>query len=336
MFPFPVFSDIRGSMDTSEILSSAIRTINTETKGVAALEKSLLGPMGEPFLKVVDLFANISGRLIVTGMGKSGHIGAKIAATFASTGTRAFFVHPAEANHGDLGMIAHDDAILAMSWSGETTELKGILAYSRRFKIPLVALTSHPGSTLAREADICLILPREEEACPHGLAPTPSTVMQLVTGDALAIALLEARGISPGDFKTFHPGGQLGANLTQIADLMHTGEEVPLVATGSPMSKAVEEITAKGLGCVGIIGKDGQLCGIITDGDLRRNFDKKMLDLAVEDVMSTSPKVIAPVTLASTAVAMLNEIKVTTLFVTEDYKPVGIIHMHDLLRAGVA
>ncbi len=321
---------------TSDILNSAARSISTERKGLAALEKTLHGPLKEPFIKAIEVFANITGRLIVTGMGKSGHIGAKIAATFASTGTPAFFVHPAEANHGDLGMITPNDAILAMSWSGETTELKGILAYSRRFKIPLVALTSIATSSLAREADICLLLPREEEACPHGLAPTTSTVMQLVVGDALAIALLEARGFSPVDFKTFHPGGQLGAALTQISDLMHSGKELPLAKIGASVSTAVETMTEKGFGCVGIINTKGNLAGIITDGDLRRNIGRKMLDLAVEDIMTTDPKVIAPTTLASTAVAMLNETEVTTLFVTKDNKPVGLIHLHDLLRAGVA
>ncbi|MCP4071440.1 MAG: KpsF/GutQ family sugar-phosphate isomerase [Hyphomicrobiales bacterium] len=323
-------------MNAKDILSSAARTIAIERKGLKALEESLSGQLNEPFLKAVEVFASISGRLIVTGMGKSGHIGSKIAATFASTGTPAFFVHPAEANHGDLGMITANDAIMAMSWSGETTELKGILAYSRRFKIPLVALTSIAGSTLAREADICLILPREEEACPLGLAPTTSAVLQLVVGDALAIALLEARGFSPVDFKTFHPGGQLGANLTQIGDLMHKGEELPLASIDTSMIDAVTVMTEKGFGCIGLINQKGNLAGIITDGDIRRNFDRNMAGMSVSDVMSHNPKVISTSALASTAVSMLNEIKVTALFVTEDDKPVGLIHMHDLLRAGVA
>ncbi len=323
-------------MNAKDILSSAGRTIAIERKGLKALEESLSGQLNEPFLEAVEVFASISGRLIVTGMGKSGHIGSKIAATFASTGTPAFFVHPAEANHGDLGMITANDAILAMSWSGETTELKGILAYSRRFKIPLVALTSIAGSTLAREADICLILPREEEACPLGLAPTTSALLQLVVGDALAIALLEARGFSPVDFKTFHPGGQLGANLTQIGDLMHKGEELPLASIDTSMVDAVNVMTEKGFGCIGLINQKGNLAGIITDGDIRRNFDRDMAGMSVWDVMSHNPKVISTSALASTAVSMLNEIKVTALFVIEDDKPVGLIHMHDLLRAGVA
>ena len=322
-------------MNTSDILSSAARTIATEIKGLAALEKVLLGEMSASFRKTVEILTNISGHLIVTGMGKSGHIGSKIAATFASTGTPAFFVHPGEANHGDLGMITPKDAILAMSWSGETTELKGILAYSRRFNIPLVAITSIASSTLAHEADNCLILPREEEACPHGLAPTTSTLMQLAVGDALAIAMLEARGFSPGDFKTFHPGGQLGANLTQISDLMHEGGELPLAKSGSLMSNVVEIMTNKGFGCIGIIDENDHLIGIITDGDLRRNIDKKMLNLPVDDIMSHSPKIIEPSALASTAMSILSETRVTALFVTKERKPIGLIHLHDLLRAGV-
>ena len=323
-------------MSKFDVTASALRTLNTEKTGLAALEKTLEGPMREPFQKTIEMFANISGRLIVTGMGKSGHIGSKMAATFASTGTPAFFVHPAEANHGDLGMIARDDAVLAMSWSGEATELKGILAYSRRFSIPLVALTSKPQSTLAKEADICLILPREEEACPHGLAPTTSTLMQLAIGDALAIAMLESRGFSPVDFKTFHPGGQLGANLTHVADLMHKNDSLPLVAAGSGMAPAVEMISEKGFGCVGIVDAMGQLSGIITDGDLRRNIHRTVHDLSVEDLMTTKPKSISPTTLASSAVATMNDKKLTVLFVLEDNKPVGLIHMHDLLKAGVA
>jgi arabinose-5-phosphate isomerase len=336
LYPEGNISVIRTLMNKTEIFHSAARTIATEKKGLGALEQSLNGELREPFLAVVEMFAELSGRLIVTGMGKSGHIGSKIAATFASTGTPAFFVHPAEANHGDLGMITRNDAILAMSWSGETTELKGILAYSRRFNIPLVALTSIADSTLAREADICLILPREEEACPMGLAPTTSAVLQLVVGDALAIALLEARGFSSADFKNFHPGGQLGANLTQIGELMHKGDDLPLASVDTSMTNAVKLITDKGFGCIGATDAAGQLVGIITDGDLRRNFDQDMSGLNVADVMSLSPKVIATSALASTAVAMLNEIKVTTLFVTDGGKPVGLIHMHDLLKAGVA
>ena len=288
-----------------------------------------------PLRKLLKLFSNITGRLIVTGMGKSGHIGSKMAATFASTGTPAFFVHPAEANHGDLGMIARDDAILAMSWSGEASELEGILTYSRRFKIPLVAVTSKPQSTLAKQADICLVLPREEEACPHGLAPTTSTVMQLALGDALAISLLESRGFSPTDFKTFHPGGQLGANLTQIRDLMHVNDDVPLVKSTAPISDAVTSISDKGFGCVGIVDDTGKLIGIITDGDLRRNLYANIADMKIADIMTNAPKVVSPTTLASTATALMNEMKLTALFVTENETPVGLIHMHDLLRAGV-
>ncbi len=322
-------------MKNAEILNSAKRTIATELNGLKALDKFLEGPLAASFTQAVEIFSNITGRLIVTGMGKSGHIGSKMAATFASTGTPAFFVHPAEANHGDLGMIARDDAILAMSWSGEASELEGILTYSRRFKIPLVAVTSKPQSTLAKQADICLVLPREEEACPHGLAPTTSTVMQLALGDALAISLLESRGFSPTDFKTFHPGGQLGANLTQIRDLMHVNDDVPLVKSTAPISDAVTSISDKGFGCVGIVDDTGKLIGIITDGDLRRNLYANIADMKIADIMTNAPKVVSPTTLASTATALMNEMKLTALFVTENETPVGLIHMHDLLRAGV-
>lgn len=317
-------------------IQSALRTIATERDGMQALAQAFEGSLGKAFEKAIERIAAIKGRLVVTGVGKSGHIGSKIAATMASTGTASFFVHSAEANHGDLGMITNHDAILAMSWSGETTELKGIVAYSRRFLIPLIAMTSKENSTLAKEADIALILPREEEACPHGLAPTTSTVMQLVTGDALAIALLESRSFSASDFKTFHPGGQLGASLTHIEDLMHKGDRMPLVPTGTSMQVAVGEISEKAKGCVGVIDDDGTLVGIVTDGDLRRNFDRNMLDMLVDQVMTTSPKTASPKMLASTAIGILNETKVTSLFVVEANKPVGFIHLHDLLRAGVA
>ncbi len=322
-------------MENSTILDSALRTIETEYQGLTALEKALRGPMRQPFQSAVETFAKLTGRLIVTGMGKSGHIGSKMAATFASTGTPAFFVHPAEANHGDLGMIARDDAVLAMSWSGEATELKGILAYTRRFSIPLIALTSKADSTLAKEADIGLILPRALEACPHGLAPTTSALLQLATGDALAIALLQARGFSPNDFKTFHPGGQLGANLTHIADLMHRNDELPIVRSGTSVTDAVDEISSKGFGCVFIVDANDDLVGVITDGDLRRNIEKNIANRAVDQIMSTNPTSVEPDLLASSALAIMNDLKRTVLVVTQNNKPVGLIHMHDLLRAGV-
>jgi arabinose-5-phosphate isomerase len=274
--------------------------------------------------------------VIVTGVGKSGHIGSKLAATLASTGTPAFFVHSAEANHGDLGMIAQDDAIIAMSWSGETVELNGIIAYSRRFSIPLIAITSGAESALARAADIILLLPRVREACPHGLAPTTSTLMQLVIGDALAIALLEARGFTSDHFHTFHPGGRLGANLLKVSEIMHTGERLPLVPSGAGMREAILEISRKGFGCVGVVGPEGMLSGIITDGDLRRHVEGDLLSMTVDQVMTREPKTVARDTLAATALQIINSSAITALIIADGKKPVGIVHLHDLLRIGTA
>ena len=267
-------------LDRQASIASALRTVATEQAGVAALAAALENGLAEPFAQAVDIVSQIDGRVIVTGVGKSGHIGSKIAATLASTGTPAFFVHPSEANHGDLGMIARDDAIIAMSWSGESKELKGIVAYSRRFSIPLIAITAGETSALAREADVVLLLPRAPEACPHGLAPTTSTLLQLVIGDALAIALLEARGFTPDHFRTFHPGGQLGANLTQIREIMHVGDRLPLVPSGTGMREAILELSSKGFGCVAIIDADGALVGIITDGDIARHIGSNLLEMS--------------------------------------------------------
>jgi arabinose-5-phosphate isomerase len=317
-------------------LASARRTLETEKNGLIALEQGFAGQFAAAFAGAVAAIAGIAGRVIVTGVGKSGHIGAKLAATLASTGTPAFFVHAAEANHGDLGMIAKDDAVLAMSWSGETSELKAILAYSRRFRIPLIALTANADSALGRAADHCLVLPKVQEACPHGLAPTTSTLLQMVVGDALAIALLERRGFSAGDFHMFHPGGSLGANLTHVDEIMHGGDRLPVVDEATPMPEAIAVISAKGFGCVAVTGADGTLAGVITDGDLRRNIGRNLIELTAGEVMTRSPKAVPTDTLASTAIAILNEKSITALIVTEADKPVGIIHMHDLLRIGVA
>ena len=315
---------------------SAIRTVTTEAAALQALAEALAGPMGEAFERALASISAVTGRLVVTGIGKSGHIGSKIAATFASTGTPAFFVHPVEANHGDLGMIGAGDAVLAMSWSGESAELQGIVAYTRRFRIPLIAITSRETSALAREADERLILPRVEEACPHGLAPTSSTTMQLALGDALAVALLERRGFTPIDFRVFHPGGQLGASLRHVGDLMHRGEAMPLVATGTPMSEAILAISRKGFGCVAVVDEPGRLLGIVTDGDLRRHLSGDLLARSVDEVMTRAPKTIGPDTLAAKALDMLNSANITALMVVEEGMPVGIIHLHDLLRIGVA
>ena len=321
----------------SEMLSSAGRTIQTEKAGLDALSAALENGLADPFTRAVEAIGAISGRVIVTGVGKSGHIGAKIAATLASTGTPAHFVHPAEANHGDLGMIAKDDAIIVLSWSGETAELKGILAYSRRFGIPLVAFTAGGDSALGREADIVLLLPREQEACPHGLAPTTSTLMQLALGDALAVALLEAKGFTAGDFHTFHPGGKLGATLAHVSDVMHTGESVPLVPSGTPAPEAIMTLSLRKFGCVGVTSPDGRLIGIVTDGDVARNLGRNLVDQPIDAIMTSQPKTIAPTDLASTAMAILNKNSIGALMVTDqNLSPIGIVHFHDLLRIGVA
>ncbi|MBZ9964433.1 SIS domain-containing protein [Mesorhizobium sp. BR1-1-2] len=323
-------------LDRQASIASALRTVATEQAGVAALAEALENGLAKPFAEAVDMISRIEGRVIVTGVGKSGHIGSKIAATLASTGTPAFFVHPAEANHGDLGMIARDDAIIAMSWSGESKEMMGIVAYSRRFSIPLIAITSGETSALARAADVVLLLPRAPEACPHGLAPTTSALLQLVMGDALAIALLEARGFTPDHFRTFHPGGQLGANLMQIREIMNVGERLPLVVSGTGMPDAILELSRKGFGCVAVTAADGALIGIVTDGDIRRHIGSNLTAMTVDQVMTRSPKTAAPDTLVATALQTINNSAITSLMVVEGNKPVGLVHLHDLLRIGAA
>jgi arabinose-5-phosphate isomerase len=274
--------------------------------------------------------------VIVTGIGKSGHVGQKIAATFASTGTPAFFVHSGEASHGDLGMIAPNDAIVAISWSGESVELGNILTYSRRFKVPLIAITSRADSALGKQSDVVLELPRAKEACPHGLAPTTSTTMQLALGDCLAIALLESKGFTAHDFKVFHPGGSLGANLKYVADVMRSGEQLPLVPEGKVMSDALVIMTQRSLGCLGVVDAKGRLVGMITDGDLRRHMGPELLKARVQDIMTKKPNTLGPDMLASAALEQINSLKRTQMFVVERGKPVGVVHVHDLLRAGVA
>lgn len=321
--------------NNSESIASALRTLNTEINGLSALSDAMDGSLGTAFEQAVDKLKSISGRVIVTGVGKSGHIGSKITATFASTGTPSHFVHSAEANHGDLGMITKDDAIIGISWSGETAELKGILAYSRRFSIPLIAICRNPESALGKMSDICLVLPKEQEACPHGLAPTTSTMMQLAIGDALAVALLEARGFTATDFGVYHPGGSLGASLTKIEEIMHWGDALPKVDSRTPMSEAIAEMSQKGFGCVCVVDGDEKLLGIITDGDLRRNISSNMMEMMAQDIMTPDPVTISPKTLASSAMAILDEKPITSLVVAENGVPTGIVHLHDLLRAGV-
>jgi arabinose-5-phosphate isomerase len=320
----------------SAAIASALRTLEAEADGVTALAAALQSDLGDAFAAAVETIRTAKGRLIITGLGKSGHIGRKIAATFASTGTPAFFVHASEASHGDLGMITADDIILAMSWSGEQPEMKNLISYAKRFKISLIAMTADAGSTLAKAADVRLALPKAREACPHNLAPTTSSLMMLALGDALAIALLEGRGFTSTDFSVLHPGGKLGAMLQYVRDLMHSGDAVPLKPLGTRMSDALVEMSVKGFGCVGIVDATGAVVGIVTDGDLRRHMRADLITATVDEVMTRNPKTISPDLLVGQALEILNSSKITALFVTEGKKPVGIIHLHDLLRAGVA
>jgi arabinose-5-phosphate isomerase len=328
--------DLFPSQDLGDAIASATRTIHLETQGLGALEAALRTDLGDSFAKAIAMMRSCRGRVIITGMGKSGHIGLKVAGTLSSTGTPAYFVHPSEASHGDLGMITRDDVILALSWSGETVELGNLVSYSRRFAVPLIAVTSNAESTLAKAAEVVIALPQTKEACPHGLAPTTSTVMQLALGDCLAIALLESKGFTAHDFKVFHPGGQLGARLKFVSDLMHKGDSLPLVGAEVPMAEALVVMTEKALGCLGVIAADGLLAGIITDGDLRRHMGDGLLARRAADIMTSGPKTVSPELLASAALELINASKITALFVVENGKPVGIIHIHDLLRAGVA
>jgi arabinose-5-phosphate isomerase len=331
----PLPADI-SSERTQAAIESALRTLDAEGSGIDALAAALRDGLGAPFAAAVELIRAAQGRVIVTGMGKSGHVGRKIASTLASTGTPAFFVHPAEASHGDLGMIATGDVIIALSWSGETAELKSLTDYSRRFRIGLIAMTANADSTLAKTADVVLALPQAREACPHNMAPTTSSLMQLAIGDALAIALLESHGFTAMDFGLLHPGGKLGALLKTVQDIMHTGESVPLAPLGTAMSDAIIVMSTKGFGCVGITDARGALVGIITDGDLRRHMRNDLLDARVDDVMTRAPKTVRPDQLISETLELLNSTKVTALFAVESGKPVGVIHFHDLLRAGAA
>jgi arabinose-5-phosphate isomerase len=319
--------------DDHRDIEAARRVLATEIAGLQALAKSL----DRAFVEAIDALAAAKGRVIVTGMGKSGHIARKIAATLASTGTPAFFVHPGEASHGDLGMIAPGDVVIALSNSGDTAELADILAYTSRFRIPLIAMTRRSESALAEGADVALVLPASAEACSLGLAPTTSTTMMLALGDALAVALLERRGFSAEDFQALHPGGQLGRQLLRVADIMHEGVAVPLVKRGASMADTILIITAKSFGCAGVTDEAGRLIGIITDGDLRRHMGSALLAERVETVMTPTPKTIRPQALAAEALGQMNAHAITSLFVVDDaWRPLGILHVHDCLRAGVA
>lgn len=320
-------------VDRGKLLETARKVIRAEASALDALAETL----GDGFTDAVDLILAAKGRIIVTGIGKSGHIARKIAATLASTGTPAHFVHPAEASHGDMGMVTKEDVVLAISNSGEAPELANLLAYSRRFGIPLIGLTSRTESTLARQSDIVLLMPVLPEACTTGKVPTTSTTMTLAMGDALAVALMEHRAFTSDDFREFHPGGKLGAQLARVGDLMHSGDAVPLSGEHTPMSDCLLTISQKGFGVVGVLDDQNYLVGIVTDGDLRRNMTG-LLDRTAGDVMTKAPRTIGPDSLAEEAVAVMNEKKITCLFVVDpegSHDVVGILHIHDCLRAGV-
>jgi arabinose-5-phosphate isomerase len=326
---------------TSPAVASALRTLTLERQGVAALEDALQGgsELAAGFEAAVGAIQQAAGRVIVTGIGKSGHIARKIASTLASTGQAAAFVHPSEASHGDLGMLQSSDVVLALSKSGESPELAAIITYAKRFAIPLIAMTSRPESALGREADVVVRVPEAAEACPNGLAPTTSTTMQLALGDALAIALLEAKGFTARDFGVLHPGGKLGAQLAYVSDIMHTGDRVPRTKIGARMAEAILEMSAKGFGCVAVLDAKGALAGIITDGDLRRHLrSTPIVDTPVEEVMTRTPRTIAPDALVAEALELISRKisgrRVSALLVVSEGEVVGIVHFHDLMRLG--
>jgi arabinose-5-phosphate isomerase len=305
---------------------------------------ALAGTLDGAFTQAVDAILQAQadgkrGRVIVSGMGKSGHIARKIAATLSSTGTPAYFVHPAEASHGDLGAIAHDDVLLMLSWGGETAELSDLITYAKRFGITLIGIASNVESTLMQAADVRLLLPRAPEACPMGLAPTTSTTMMLALGDALAVALMERKGFSPDQYRDFHPGGSLGRALIRVADLMHTGGELPLASENSVMRDVLLTIASGRQGCVGVIDASGALVGIVTDGDVRRHNDRDFNRVTAREVMTAGPKIAHPGQLAAEALALMSQKKITQLFVLEagdsGKKPIGILHIHDCLDAGL-
>ena len=314
-----------------------LRTLDTEMEGLAALRAALEGALGDAFLAAVEAIEQSGGSVIVTGMGKSGHIGKKIAATLASTGTHSHFVHPAEASHGDLGMVAPNDVVLALSWSGEAPELANIINYAKRFGHKLIAITARPESALGRSADIGLFLPAAEEACPNGVAPTTSTTMTLVAGDILAVLLLERRGFTATDFRRFHPGGKLGAQLISVSQLMHKGAEMPIIGQDTMLSAGIVEMTSKRFGIAGVVDEAGALIGVLTDGDLRRAFQGGFKDMPAREAMGRRhpPQTITPDAMAAQALARMSDTQITCMFVVEETKPVGLLHIHDLLRAGV-
>ncbi len=326
-------------MNADEAIGAARRTIATEREGLAALEAALADRqgLGGRFAEAVAAIKAAKGRVILTGMGKSGHVGRKIAATLASTGTPAYFVHPAEASHGDLGMVGQDDVIVALSWSGEARELADIIAYSRRFKVTLIAVTSGAESALGRQADIPLVLPKAREACPNGQAPTTSTIMQMAIGDALAITLLESHGFSAEDFHIFHPGGKLGAQLLKVEALMHRGEALPVAPEQAILADVVPLMSAKGFGLLIAVDAEGRLAGIVSDGDLRRHMDARLPGRRLAEIMTREPRTIRAGALATEALELLNRYKITKLVVVDaERRPAGLLDIQDVLRHGVA
>lgn len=308
------------------------KVIEMEIKGLKVLADTL----DETFVQAIEILFKTTGKVIVTGIGKSGHIGRKLAATFASTGTPSFFVHPSEASHGDLGMVAKNDTVIAISYSGESRELSDIVNYCKRFAIPLIGIVSNPESTLAKNSNVAVILPKSEEACSFGLAPTTSTTQTLALGDAIAMVLLDKKGFSRDEFRDRHPGGKLGQILIKVKDLMHKDIAMPIVTKGTLMSEALIVMTSKGLGCVGIVDNKGSLIGIITDGDLRRKMSNDLISRKVEEIMTENPKTIIQEALGAEALAMMNNYSITSLFIVDqDNKPLGIVHIHDCMRAGV-
>ncbi len=315
-------------------LAAARRVLST----AAAALGSLADGLGADFTRAVGLILAVKGRVIVSGMGKSGHIARKIAATLSSTGTPAYFVHPAEASHGDMGAITHQDALLLLSWGGETAELSDLITYAKRHGLALIAIGANPDSTLIKAADVKLLLPRAPESCPMGLAPTTSTTMMLSLGDALAVALMERKGFSPDQYRDFHPGGSLGRALVRVSDLMHSGGEIPLAAQSAGMREVLLTMASGRMGCVGIVDGDGNLTGIVTDGDVRRHAEKGFENRTARDVMTRGPQIANPDQLAAEALSLMTERKITQLFVLGEGggKPLGILHIHDCLRAGLA
>ena len=327
-----LLDDNKMVMTQSFDIDCAVKTIDSEVEAINQLRNSLNGSLTE----ALDLMESAKGRIIITGMGKSGHIGKKIAASLASTGTPSFFVHPAEASHGDLGMITEDDVIIAISNSGESRELIDILNYSKRFGIKLIAITKNPDSSLGKAGDVVLLLPNNGEACPLGLAPTSSTTATLVLGDILTSCMIERKGFTKSDFNVRHPGGKLGSILQRVSDLMHVGQDMPLLEEHSNMKNVLLEMTSKRLGCVGLINREGKLTGLITDGDLRRCLSEKILDEKAINVMTRNPKTVSKDVMAAEVLKIMHDKKITNMFVVESGEPIGVIHIHALLDHGVA